>query len=162
MHLNDPHPFPWIRVKISCAIGNALYPHPQWARLSSLWESFYPATSLPEKKRALISFLLSSLPQFISALIHHRPKSLRGKSLKDVFSLNHLQPSQLQAYFEAWRYTPQKMMTAQPSLVFAVIGQAKADGIITPELESMTLAIILKNWALKGALNIWEPTLKEN
>jgi hypothetical protein len=39
--LDDPHPIPWIRVKLSCAIGRALYPHPQWDRLADLWESCY-------------------------------------------------------------------------------------------------------------------------
>src|SRR5262245_23739704 len=34
MNANDPHPMPWIRVKLSAAIGEALYPHPQWRRLS--------------------------------------------------------------------------------------------------------------------------------
>src|SRR5262249_53198782 len=35
---DDPHPVPWIRVRLSCAIGDAFYPHPQWAELSELWE----------------------------------------------------------------------------------------------------------------------------
>ena len=36
---DDPHPTPWVRVKLSCAIGEKLFPHPQWARLAALWES---------------------------------------------------------------------------------------------------------------------------
>ena len=44
LNVDDPHPVPWIRVKLSCAMGKALYPHPQWARLADLWESFYPST----------------------------------------------------------------------------------------------------------------------
>ena len=42
LNVDDPHPMPWIRVKLSAAIGDALYPHPQWQRLSATWESFYP------------------------------------------------------------------------------------------------------------------------
>ena len=34
LNVDDPHPMPWIRVKLSAAIGEALYPHPQWRRLS--------------------------------------------------------------------------------------------------------------------------------
>src|SRR5262249_22861091 len=34
LNIDDPHPIPWIRVKLSAAIGDALYPHPQWRRLS--------------------------------------------------------------------------------------------------------------------------------
>lgn len=46
VNLDDPHPIPWIRGKLSCAMGNALYPHPQWGRLAALWESFYPTREL--------------------------------------------------------------------------------------------------------------------
>src|SRR5439155_12323107 len=37
--LDDPHPFPWIRVHMSCAIGQALYPHPQWDELAGVWSA---------------------------------------------------------------------------------------------------------------------------
>ena len=53
LNVDDPHPMPWIRVKLSCAMGDALYPHPQWARLADLWESLYPIDALdPERQRA--------------------------------------------------------------------------------------------------------------
>ena len=39
---DDPHPFPWIRVQLSCAFGEALYPDPQWRQLAQVWASFYP------------------------------------------------------------------------------------------------------------------------
>ena len=42
INMDDPHPFPWIRVRLSTAMGRALYPHPQWARLEELWEPFIP------------------------------------------------------------------------------------------------------------------------
>ncbi len=32
--LDDPHPFPWIRVKVGCALGQALHPDPQWQQLA--------------------------------------------------------------------------------------------------------------------------------
>jgi len=38
----DPHPIPWIRVQISCALGNALYPDRQWDQLAELWSQLYP------------------------------------------------------------------------------------------------------------------------
>ena len=43
LNADDPHPFAWIRVQLSCAFGAALYPHPQWRQLAAVWESFYPA-----------------------------------------------------------------------------------------------------------------------
>ena len=41
INVDDPHPTPWIRIKLSCAIGDGLYPHPQWQRVAQLWESYY-------------------------------------------------------------------------------------------------------------------------
>ena len=50
----DPHPVPWLRVLISCGIGDALYPHPQWAALARLWTSMYPSHRLaPDYARTL-------------------------------------------------------------------------------------------------------------
>ncbi len=151
--LDDPHPFPWIRVKLSCAIGNALYPHPQWARLSQLWETLYPAAGLPEEKRRAISSLLSTMPGFVTLLVNHRPKSLRGSSVMEVLRCGKHRPQQLQELYESWRSSPEQMLTEKPSLVFAAIGQARGDGRITPEKESGILAELLKQWALKNALD---------
>ena len=39
---DDQHPIPWIRVKLSCAIGDALYPDPQWRQMAALWDQLYP------------------------------------------------------------------------------------------------------------------------
>jgi hypothetical protein len=54
MNLDDPHPIPWIRVKLSCAIGNGLYPHPQWQRVAKLWDSYYPVTELDDERRQVL------------------------------------------------------------------------------------------------------------
>ena len=43
LNVDDPHPIPWIRVKLSAAIGDALYPHPQWRQLSATWEAVLSA-----------------------------------------------------------------------------------------------------------------------
>ena len=44
---DDPHPFAWIRVHLSCAFGDALYPDPQWRQLAEVWSSLYPLGGLP-------------------------------------------------------------------------------------------------------------------
>jgi hypothetical protein len=41
LNFDDPHPIPWIPVKLSCAIGNALYRHPQWQKVADLWKAYY-------------------------------------------------------------------------------------------------------------------------
>ncbi len=151
--LDDPHPIPWVRVKLSCAMGQALYPHPQWGRLAELWESFYPRTELDEGVKRLLGVLEATMPGFVALLVNHHPKSLRGKSLMEVMSVGERQPNRLATYYQAWSSSPAQMRAAPPSLAFAVIGQAKADGKISPEEESRVLANLLTHWALRSTLD---------
>jgi hypothetical protein len=153
VNLDDPHPIPWIRVKLSCAIGQALYPHPQWERLAKLWESFYPTTELDEERRGLLAGLEASMPDFVSLLVSHRPKALRGNSFIEAMEVEERQPARLAANFQAWRLNPRHMYRCPPALAFAVIGQAKADGKMSPEGESKILAKLLTYWALRSTLD---------
>lgn len=153
LSLEDPHPVPWIRVKLSCAIGRALYPHKQWDKLEKLWESFYPAGGIEREKRETLALLEKTMPGLAALIANHRPKSLRGISLAEAMRTDERQPAMLAAYFQKWRVSPVRMKRAPPSIVFAVIGQARADGVITPEVESGTLNIMLRHWALQSALD---------
>lgn len=155
-HLNrdDPHPPPWIRVKLSCAMGQALYPHPQWERLARLWEAYYPVNLLePERQDSFVK-LQATLPGFVALLVNHRPKSLRGRNLAEVLEVQNRQPRHLRAFLRNWRRDPAKMYTAPPTLVFAVIGQARSDGRMSPEQESTILAKLLTHWALSRTLEV--------
>lgn len=154
VNVDDPHPTPWIRVKLSSAIGSALYPHPQWARLTRLWESFYPLEGLDEERRQLFADLQASMPAFVSVLINHRPPALRGRSLIDVMDVYTRQPARLAAYFQEWQTAPNEMFAASPSLVFAVIGQARMDRTLSPEIESRLLMKLLTFWAMRRALDV--------
>jgi hypothetical protein len=62
-------------------------------------------------------------------------------------------PARLTALFRAWSGTPQQMYRAPPSLVFAVLGQAKTDGELSPEDESDLLAKLLTFWAMRSTLD---------
>lgn len=149
----DPHPAPWVRVKLSCAMGRALYPHPQWDALGSLWELLYPTVGLDGKTRTVLAMLEASIPEFVQLLVNFRPKALRGRSLKEVMPLAEQQPSRLAALYQAWARSPSQMQAAPPALVFAAIGQAKADGTVSPEAESKLLADLLSYWAMRSALD---------
>jgi len=149
----DPHPTPWVRVKLSCAIGGALYAHPQWDALAKLWESLYPTTELDQKTRTVLSMIEASIPELVDLLLNFRPQALRGKSLGEVMPLAERHPSRLAEHYQAWAASPAQMQAAQPTLVFAVIGQAKADGKISPESESNVLAGLLSYWAMRSALD---------
>jgi hypothetical protein len=154
INLDDPHPFPWIRVRLSAAMGRALYPHPQWARLEQMWDAFYPLAGLDAERRGIIDVLLKTMPTFVSLLANHRPRALRGRTLNEALETDHRQPSRLQHLFEMWGGSPMEMREAAPSLVFAVIGQANADRKISPEDESRLLTDLLTYWALRGTLDM--------
>jgi hypothetical protein len=153
LNIDDPHPVPWIRVKLSCAMGNALYPHPQWARLADLWQSLYPVDPLEPERQRLLAQLQESMPGFVALLVNHRPRALRGRSLVEVLDVSARQPAQLTALFRAWNRAPEQMYRSPPTLVFAVLGQASADAQIEPEQESALLAKLFTHWALRSTLD---------
>lgn len=150
---DDPHPTPWIRVLLSCAIGQALYPHPQWESTARLWQSFYPAEGLKPETAKLLETIMATIPGFVALLVNHRPPSLGGKSVAEVIKTHDRQPARLSAYFKAWQSKPNLMRAAPPALAFAVLGQAKMDGSLSPEQESRMLAYLLTFWALQSTLN---------
>jgi hypothetical protein len=69
LNADDPHPIPWIRIKLSYAIGDGLYPHPQWRRLAALWESMYPRTRLDPERQRLFVALEETPSQFVPFLV---------------------------------------------------------------------------------------------
>jgi hypothetical protein len=156
LNADDPHPMPWLRVRLSAAIGEALYPHPQWQRVSALWESYYPPVGLTPETEQLLAQMLESMPAFVTLLINHRPKALRGRSLMEVMDIGQRQPARLAALYQQWGSNPPDMYRAAPVLVFAVIGQARADGRIAPEDESALLSKLLTYWALRATVNMSE------
>ncbi|WP_375437964.1 hypothetical protein [uncultured Hymenobacter sp.] len=150
---DGPHPFPWIRVRLSIALGEALYPHPQWAALTQQWLALYPIKGLPASKQQLINQLLNLLPDFAHLVLNHRSPTLGGQPLADLFPAAERQPAHLQALFREWQARPALRESSAPSLVFAVVGQAKADGKITADEESEVLTRLLTRWALNRARN---------
>jgi hypothetical protein len=154
LSVEDPHPIPWFRVKLSCAIGNALYPHPQWTRVAALWESLYPRQGLDPFRLRIFAQLEATMPGFVALLVNHRPSALRGRSLIEVLDIAERQPMRLSQLYRAWTQNPAAMYRAAPTLVFAVLGQARANGELTPEDESELVAKLLTYWALRSTLDM--------
>jgi hypothetical protein len=152
LDMEDPHPSPWIRVKLSCAMGNALYPHPQWKRIAGVWETFYPRKGLDEKQEEVFTMLENNIPPFVRLLLGHHPMALKGSSLAAAIASPDRHPERLRKAFQGWRNSFALMRQASPTLAFAVIGQAKMDGTISPEEESKVLADLLRYWAVKITL----------
>ncbi|NRR31194.1 hypothetical protein HSX11_13480 [Oxalobacteraceae bacterium] len=153
LNTDDPHPSPWIRVKLSCAMGRALYPHPQWARLERLWEAFYPLQGIGGPERALFEQLQASMAALVGLLVAHRPAALRGRSLPEALQVAARQPRRLGAWFRLWNRSPRLMYRAAPSLVFAVLGQARASGLLAPDQEAALMGRLLRHWALRSTFD---------
>jgi hypothetical protein len=154
LSLDDPHPVPWLRVKLSCALGRALYPHPQWDEMERVWETLYPPPDAADERRGLFELLTRTMPGLAGLLANHRPSKLRGASLAEALRVHERTPARLAAYWQTWLRQRDELRRAPPSLAFAVIGQARAEGRLTPEAESRLLTKLLRYWALRGALEI--------
>jgi hypothetical protein len=152
VNLADPHPMPWIRVRLSCAIGAALFPHAQWQRLSELWRSLYPVDGLDASRRELIARLEDNMPAFAEMLAGHRPSSLRGASLREALEVDTRQPARLVQLFRDAQHRPGGLKRLPPSLAFAVLGQARANGELSPEGEAAQVSKLLRQWALADTL----------
>ena len=153
LNVDDPHPVPWLRVRLSCAMGRALYPHPQWTRIERLWLSYYPPAGLPPSQQRLLHQLQASMGALVGLLVQHRPPALQGRSLVEVMAVHQRQPALLASLFRRWSAAPQRMYQAAPTLVFAVLGQARASGVLNPEDESELLGRLLTHWALRATLD---------
>lgn len=148
----DPHPFPWIRVKLSAAAGDLLYADPQWKLLAALWDSFYPLTPLDPGRTAIVEALERTMPEFVRVLAGHRVAALGGLPLAQAFNLAERRPERLR---RIWRTSGSGVNTLQslaPTLAFAVLGQAKQDRRLSPERESRLLAELLTRWGLRRAM----------
>ncbi len=152
LNVDDPHPTPWIRVKLSAAIGQALYPQPAWGDLTRLWESYYPLGRVTETQQRLLRLLEKTIPAMVAVLVNHRPSALRGRTLVEALELAERQPARLRVLLHRWRSSPREMYEAPPTIVFAAIGQGRLDDRITPEEESVVVGKLLNHWALQSTL----------
>lgn len=151
--LDDPHPPPWVRVRLSAALGNALYPDPQWAALMSIWDAFYPLEGLDDQRHRMYSLLEQSIPAFVSVLINHQPPTLRGQTLGEAISQPSARPEHLRAWYRAFRRDEKLVERTTPTYTIAALGQARADNALTPEHESLVLGKLLVRWALLSTLS---------
>lgn len=150
----DPHPIPYVRVRLSCAIGEEFYPHPQWAATWRLWRSLYPVSELPTAHRRAIDELVDAVPAFVRLVLDHRPPALQGRSLREELHLPDRRAGPLLARFDTCRRRPALFASTPPTLAFAAIGQARAAGRLTPEAESRLLGDLLTHWAVRSSLDV--------
>ncbi|MEU5844559.1 hypothetical protein [Rhodococcus sp. NPDC047139] len=150
---DDPHPTPYLRVLISSALGEALYPHPQWEAMRTTWKQMYPIDALPPAHRSRIEHTEAAIGKLVNLLVHHRSSALKGRELGEIWPLQERHPVHLSRLHRKWDNDVAVMARQSPSLVFAVLGQAKATGAISPETENLLLTRLLTVWAVRSSLD---------
>ncbi|NOT00466.1 MAG: hypothetical protein HOP29_07540 [Phycisphaerales bacterium] len=150
--LDDPHPTPWIRVKLSAAFGKAMFPDPQWDRLAAIWESFYPLDSNRVAHAPLLRELDATLPAFVRRILDFRPLRLGGARLGDAFPLSDRSPAQLRRLWTAHRRGDDVFARLAPTVALAVVGQARCDGVVGASAEAGLLRRLLRYWALRDTV----------
>jgi hypothetical protein len=148
----DPHPVPWIRVLLSCAIGDGLYPDPQWRRLARVWRAMYPVAGVAPHLRTTLEDLEATMPDLVTMLLEHRSPPLRGQRLGAVLGNPGIRREALLRRFAVWQADPGEMDVAPPTVAFAVLGQARAGGLLTPEREARLLRRLITTWAVTSTL----------
>jgi hypothetical protein len=149
LDLDDPHPAPYVRVKLSCAFGKALFPHLQWDKVWQMWQIFYPIDDLATDKKAILSMLDEEEKNFVQLVLSYTSATLKGKQLAQLFPYGERQPIKLQQVFQTWKKNRDLIENASPTMVFAVLGQAKFDQQINAVEENKLLTQQLRNWAYK-------------
>lgn len=153
---DDPHPMPYVRVLLSAAIGNLLYPHPHWQHLTRVWKSFYPIDDVAPAVRREVAALERTAPAMARVMAGLQPPALGGQPLGAVLAHRSRRPESLLALHAVWRGDIAILARQSPTLVFATVGQARAAGRITPRAETDLLSAVLTTWAIRSSIDVLE------
>jgi hypothetical protein len=140
---NDPHPAPWLRVKLCCLFGERLYPHAQWRALFELWRGLHP---LP--RGGELESLAAHASELVDLLLAQSPPRLAGRSLAALLRDDALAPERLERLFARAVAEPALLSRLPPCTACAVLGHARVAGQLSPEAESALLGRLLVRWAL--------------
>ncbi len=140
----DPHPFPWIRFRLCCAVAQELFPHPQWRSLDRLWRELYPLGAAGDTEQRVMRQLSGTLRALARLLAEHRPPLLEGASLREALLRPAMTPEALSATLE----TRSPWIHAPPCRAIALLGQAKLENRLSAAVESAELERLFTRWAL--------------
>jgi hypothetical protein len=145
---NDPHPPPWLRVKLSAAFGRALYPDAQWRELDALWDDLYPIAQATPAQRGWLAHLADTIEPIAERLLAHRCPALAPQPLGAVLAMPDRAPRALRAALAHPRWID-RLLHVPPSRALAIVGQARWARAITPEDERRTVSKLLATWAIR-------------
>ncbi|WP_209642137.1 hypothetical protein [Kibdelosporangium banguiense] len=149
--LDDPHPFPWIRVLVSAGIGDRLYPDPQWTRLARLWRELYPPAGAAPGVAEVIDRLEPTIPELADLIATHTPEKLNGMTLQDALAHRSRSPDALRRLYSTSARQPARL---RPMLRFAMLGQARWDRRLAAGQESRVVGRMLTGWAARSTLRM--------
>jgi hypothetical protein len=152
VELNDPHPFPWIRVLASAALGQAMYPHRQWGSVVAMWKEMYPLDDVQPEIARLAQALEQALPEFSDVVLDLAPRPLRGRRLGECMMPLDRSPDRLASVWQSIKHRAEDWHRLPPTLALAAISQARIDGKLNSESESRAIERLLTEWAVRSAL----------
>ncbi|MBX7083441.1 MAG: hypothetical protein K1X88_29810 [Nannocystaceae bacterium] len=145
----DPHPPPWLRVPLSCAFGEALWPDPIWARLRGLWLALHPAPAPGTAAADALDLVLAGMPTLVELVLQTRVPRLRarlGHALPDPRCRPGAMAQQLAHGGLA------AIETTDPTHALALVGAARLSGLLEPGQEPGLVRDLLTHWALQREL----------
>ncbi|MEO1007507.1 MAG: hypothetical protein AAFX79_02990 [Planctomycetota bacterium] len=150
--LDGPHPFPWIRVVLSCRVGNTVYPDPIWSQLERSWRTMYPLDGAPAKTREIVQQLESTMDPFIDRMLSHRVSRANGDELRRIVRHGSRTPRALRSSRARVGMHPHRVAALSPTRALAYLGLARLDGALPAEQEHRLVGQLLQHWALSRAL----------
>jgi hypothetical protein len=147
LDLNDPHPAPYVRVQLTCAFGKRIFPHVQWEKIWELWKTFYRTEGLKNETVQILNDIETEMGSFVDLVLNHSTKEMKGKKLIELFPVMERKPENLKQIYQSWKAKKISLDAMPPSLVFAMLGQAKFDLVLDAAEESNVLTRQLRQWA---------------
>jgi hypothetical protein len=105
------------------------------------------------QQRALFAALEATLQSFVQFVLAHRPATLQGMALGQALSLDDRKTTSLLSLWNSWRARPRALLSAPPALAFAVLGNARAMGLLGANEELSRIGTLLDQWALRRQLS---------
>jgi hypothetical protein len=148
--LQDPHPPPWVRLHLAAAMGDAIFPDPQWNGLRERWHQLYPVRTA--RQSPLLTMLSEASSECAHTLVAQVPRRGDGRPLRALLREVTPAPRQLRAWRPDAPTAARMLASLGPVRAFATIGQARADGRLGAEREVVLVDGLLRRWALARAL----------